>query len=95
MVTRKELVDLIRARIEAGEFKPGERLPTTDQLTRDYQVSESTVYNAMEILRAMGIVRGQQGEARYVAAPGEEPSGDITVVQTPEEGSTAPEAPSE
>ena len=61
------LAAVIKARIEAGEWLPGEKLPNTDYWMRTYRLSESTVYNAMRVLRREGVVVGRQGGARYVA----------------------------
>lgn len=67
MVSREELHESIRAKIESGEWPPGSRLPSTSQLMRDYGVGDSTVYNVMETLKKLGLVTSIKGGARYVA----------------------------
>lgn len=78
MVSRKDLVELYRERIESGDLKPGERLPTTEQMVALHGVSESTVYEAMRELRNLGLIVSGQGDSRKVAGGDEEPTGDIT-----------------
>lgn len=59
---------LIQRRIEAGEWAPGSALPTTKELAGEYRVGKSTVFNAMDLLKVLGVVTAQQGGRRYVAA---------------------------
>lgn len=67
MVSRKDMIASIKLKIDTGEWAPGARLPTTSQLMRMYDVSQSTVANAMSTLIEMGLVVGVAGGARYVA----------------------------
>lgn len=64
------VVDAITARIAAGEWRPGDKLPTQAALAAEYETSVSTVKAALRILRERGLVEGQQGKAIYVANPG-------------------------
>lgn len=68
--TYREIADAITARITAGEWPPGARLPTTETFAADYEVSEATAYRALSILIDRGTIRGEQGRARFV--PGDE-----------------------
>lgn len=56
--------DLV-ARINAGEFSVGARLPTEKELTGAYGVSRSVVREAISILRADGLVQARQGAGVY------------------------------
>jgi DNA-binding GntR family transcriptional regulator len=47
----------LRARIEAGEWQPGEALPTVAQLAAHYGVARSSVTRALRALEAEGLVR--------------------------------------
>jgi GntR family transcriptional regulator len=58
----------IRAQIEQGLLKPGDRLPSTRQLTLQYEVSETVIRFAMVLLKAEGLVYGQPGKGVYVTA---------------------------
>jgi GntR family transcriptional regulator len=57
--------------ILAGDIAPGERLPTTVELTRRYAVTNMSVTRALAILKAEGLVEGQKGRA--VVATGRRP----------------------
>lgn len=61
------LTDL-RQQIEAGRLKPGDRLPTKDELAKRYECSEQPVRRALAILEALGYTEGHQGVAVFVRA---------------------------
>lgn len=61
------ILDDIITRIRAGMLKPGDRLPTIEAMAAQYKTSQTTVKDAMRILRRIGWLRGQQGKAIYVA----------------------------
>jgi GntR family transcriptional regulator len=46
----------IRERIEAGEWLPGEQLPTVRELAETYSVSVTTVRKALDLLLADGLI---------------------------------------
>ncbi|WP_121633869.1 FadR/GntR family transcriptional regulator [Tropicibacter alexandrii] len=56
----------LRARIERGEFKPGDRLPSEAQLTAEFDVSRTVVREAIASLRADGLVEPRQGAGVFV-----------------------------
>lgn len=60
------VADLIRQSILSGELKPGDKLPSQNQLTVEYGVSRPTLREAMRILEAERLittVRGALGGA--------------------------------
>lgn len=57
----------IRRKISSGELKPGDPLPSTTTLAADYDVSRNTVRDAVNRLKAAGILVGHQGLAVKVA----------------------------
>lgn len=63
----ERVANAIREQIRSGQLKPGDRLPSTRQLEAQHGVSYGSVRAAMLILKAEGLVRGQPGEAVYVA----------------------------
>lgn len=67
MPTYREIADLIAARIAAGEWPPGGRLPTTDDFAAEYGCAEATAYRSLSLLVDRGIVRGVRGSGRFVA----------------------------
>ena len=63
----QRIIDDIERRIAAGLLKSGDPLPSIRLMADQYETSQSTMKVALAILRARGIVRGQQGKATYVA----------------------------
>ncbi len=59
----------IRAAIQAGRLRPGERLPSTRQLARDLGVARNTVVNAYGQLIIEGYLAPTAGSGTRVAAP--------------------------
>lgn len=57
----------IRGRIAAGELKPGDKLASTIALAAEYGVSRNTVRDAINRLKAAGVLVGHQGLAVKVA----------------------------
>lgn len=54
---RKQIADELRARIARGDIKPGERLPSEEQLRQEFDmVSRPTVSGAITALRHEGLV---------------------------------------
>jgi DNA-binding GntR family transcriptional regulator len=53
-------------RIESGELRPGDRLPSTANLMKQYQCGNTAVRNAILTLKAHGYVDGHQGKAVFV-----------------------------
>ncbi|MFI2757851.1 GntR family transcriptional regulator [Streptomyces echinatus] len=46
----------LRRRITSGEFGPGEQIPTLPALAQHYEVSETTIRNALALLRNEGLI---------------------------------------
>jgi GntR family transcriptional regulator len=57
----------LSARIAADEFQPGDRLPSEDELVRDFSVSRTTVRSAIQSLVQKGIVEIRRGLGTFVA----------------------------
>jgi DNA-binding GntR family transcriptional regulator len=66
MPTYREIADTLAQRIASGEWPPGFRLPTTDEVAAEFSVSEATAYRALSLLVDRGLVVGRQGSGRYV-----------------------------
>ena len=56
----------LRQRIDRGEFRPGERLPSTRRQAASLGVARGTVVAAYELLRAEGYVSAVQGRGTLV-----------------------------
>ena len=62
----RQLVDILRNRILSGEYSPGERMPTEDDLSSTYEVSRGTVRKAIAQLEAERLVHSEQGVGSFV-----------------------------
>ncbi|MNI04490.1 HTH-type transcriptional regulator LutR [compost metagenome] len=62
----EEIADQIKEQITSGKLLPGDKLPSTRELTERFQVGRSTVREALSALKAMGLVEIHQGEGSYV-----------------------------
>lgn len=60
------VVEALRKRIAAGEFGPGEKLPTESQMTTHFGVSRTVVREAIANLKASGSVSTVQGLGAFV-----------------------------
>ncbi|UPY38520.1 GntR family transcriptional regulator [Sediminicoccus sp. KRV36] len=56
----------LRARIAAGEWKPGEALPTEAALARELGISQGTLRRALGVLEAQRLIERRQGIGTYV-----------------------------
>jgi GntR family transcriptional regulator len=59
----------IQQRIDAGEWLPGEALPSRRLMATEYGVHPQTVRLAYVLLRRAGILDGEERQAVYVAHP--------------------------
>lgn len=64
-----QLQQILRERIESGEFKPDEQFPTENQLCQEYGVSRGTVGRAIKILVDEGWLHRIQGRGTFVSRP--------------------------
>jgi GntR family transcriptional regulator len=64
----RRISDELKARIEAGEYQPGDRLPSELELARAYSVSRITSRQALELLGSEGLLVRRQGMGSFVAA---------------------------
>jgi DNA-binding GntR family transcriptional regulator len=56
----------LRGRIERGELRPGDALPSEADLTTQYGVSRGTARQAFIELQAAGLIDAVQGKGRFV-----------------------------
>ncbi len=57
----------LRTRIAAGEFGPGDRVPSTRELTRRWGVAMATATRALSLLQDEGVLRSVRGVGTVVA----------------------------
>jgi len=57
----KQIIDYIKERISSGEWSIGSKLPTQRELAKIFDVNRSTVVEAVEELKAEGLIEGKSG----------------------------------
>jgi GntR family transcriptional regulator / MocR family aminotransferase len=62
----EQIARSIETRILSGAYKPGQRLPSTRQLSQELGVSRSTVSDAFDMLMAEGLIIGVTGSGTFV-----------------------------
>jgi DNA-binding GntR family transcriptional regulator len=66
----RQLADLIKERIAAGEYQARQPIPSEHALVQETGLSRSTVQKALKSLRDEGIVYSVQGLGTFVSPPG-------------------------
>jgi GntR family transcriptional regulator len=61
-----QIYNILKSRVETGEWLPGTQIPTEDDLCRTYDISRATVRNAISELVREGYFRRQQGKGTFV-----------------------------
>lgn len=85
--TARIVADISR-RILSGELRPGDRVPSTRQITRDWGVAMATATKALATLQEHGLVHARTGFGTVVSAPAEAP--DPSPPDPVEETETSP-----
>lgn len=62
----RRIADDIQRKIETGELKAGVKLSSTAELAARYDVSTSTIYRSVILLRDRGVVQGHAGKGVFV-----------------------------
>jgi DNA-binding FadR family transcriptional regulator len=73
----QELVDSLSSQINAGDIRPGDKLPTESEIMRAFGVSRTVVREALSRLQASGLVETHHGVGTYALKPNT--SGDFRV----------------
>jgi GntR family transcriptional regulator len=61
-----QLAEILRARIGRGQWNAGEKLPSLDELGREFAVARVTVRQAIDVLAREGLVSPEQGRGTFV-----------------------------
>ncbi|SHO65630.1 GntR family transcriptional regulator [Pseudoxanthobacter soli DSM 19599] len=64
-----QIADRLRKAIEAGDFKPGEALPSESRLNEVFGVSRTTARAALDRLEQEGLIVRRSGKGSLVLAP--------------------------
>ena len=59
----------LRQRIVSGEYKPGDMLPSENELSACYETSRVTVRKGFHILESEGLIRPRKGKGYFVLPP--------------------------
>ncbi|MFJ8662609.1 TetR/AcrR family transcriptional regulator C-terminal domain-containing protein [Streptomyces sp. NPDC093795] len=59
----------LRRRVRSGELAPGDRVPSTRAITREWGVAMATATKALGVLRQEGLVRPEPGVGTVVVTP--------------------------
>jgi GntR family transcriptional repressor for pyruvate dehydrogenase complex len=66
--TAEDVAEAVLAAIRAGEYAPGDRLPTEPELAKDLGVGRTSVREGIGKLRMLGVVEVRRGLGTFVAA---------------------------
>ncbi|MFU8849785.1 winged helix-turn-helix domain-containing protein [Micromonospora sp. SL1-18] len=64
--TYREIAAKLADEIRAGEWKPGDRLPSASDLASEHGVSPATAMRALRLLQEQGLAIGRQGRGFLV-----------------------------
>ncbi|MCA0304093.1 MAG: GntR family transcriptional regulator [Proteobacteria bacterium] len=64
----RQLYVLLKEQIVTGRYHSGDRLPTQDELCRQFSISRITVRRALGDLQDEGLIRNEQGVGAFVTA---------------------------
>jgi DNA-binding GntR family transcriptional regulator len=62
----RQLLDIIKGKIESGEWSLGSQIPTEEELCKTYDVSKATVRSAILELVRQGYLIRQQGKGTFI-----------------------------
>lgn len=65
--TVEKMAAYLRARIDLGTLVAGNKLPPTNALMKQFDLSDNAVYRGIALLKAQGYLTSQQGKGVFVA----------------------------
>lgn len=63
-----QLKGVLEKRLQSGEYQPGDKFLTDDELCQEYGLSRGTVRRAVEMLIDAGFLRREQGRGTFIDA---------------------------
>jgi DNA-binding GntR family transcriptional regulator len=63
----RQIADILRRRIEAGQYQPDTRIPTESELIEAFEVARTTARRAIAVLREEGFIYTVPQRGSYVA----------------------------
>jgi GntR family transcriptional regulator len=91
----QQIKSLILQSLQAGEWKPGEPIPSEIELAARFRVSQGTVRKAIDELAAENLVVRRQGKGTFVATHAEQHVQYRFLKLVPDSGDMAAEGPAE
>jgi DNA-binding GntR family transcriptional regulator len=67
------IADELRQRIERGELRPGDALPSITRIAQEWGVAKTTAAKALNVLKAEGLARGVHGWGTIVVPESDRP----------------------
>lgn len=64
----EQVIEQIKAMIEGGILKKGDKLPSERSLVEQLQVSRASIREALRALEVIGLIECRQGEGNYIKA---------------------------
>jgi GntR family transcriptional regulator len=83
----RQIAGLITRSLDAGEWKPGEAIPSELELAARFKVSQGTVRKAIDELAAANLLVRRQGKGTFVATHSEERTQFRFLRLAPDDGS--------
>jgi GntR family transcriptional regulator len=65
----QQLYEILRGKIQRGEWQPGDLIPTESELIDSFQVSRNTVRQVLDMLVNEGLIYRQRGRGSFVSHP--------------------------
>jgi GntR family transcriptional regulator, transcriptional repressor for pyruvate dehydrogenase complex len=63
----EKIVSVIKETILSGEMVPGDALPAEPELEKQFQVSRAVIRDAMQMLKAQGLIEVKHGKGMFVS----------------------------
>lgn len=77
-----QIAEDLRAQIEAGKYRPGDRLPSNRVMSEQYGVATETLRQALDVLRADKLVATQSTRGTFVLRTTEHSSSEYEAVMS-------------
>ena len=62
-----QVASVMRQRINSGYWAEGEQISTLEKLEEEFSLARVTIRQAIELLRAEGLLQAQQGRGTFVS----------------------------